>query len=246
MSQEREAVKQRVIKLLNMTVDKGASEAEAMTAMEKAGELMAFYDIQMTELQLKSTRSIKQNTGILKYDRSILGDTCAVVLAQFCDCLVWRSGHSSRGDEQHTFFGLPQDVEVAVRLQAIIRDTIDSETALFRKSSLYQEEVMDHGKTMTRSFIIGMETRINERLRDLIKEKQANINRESRTGTALVLMKIDQVKQEAADLGYTYGVTKGKRYRLSKASFEHGIKKGEGVNLGRMVGNEGLSKIGHL
>ena len=47
---ERDKIKQRIAKLLNRTTDKGASEAEAMQAAERAAELMAHYDIQASEL----------------------------------------------------------------------------------------------------------------------------------------------------------------------------------------------------
>src|SRR5215469_896199 len=58
---ERDRVKQRVAKLLNVTLDKGASENEAMMAAEKAAELMSFYDIEASELSVRSARAIKTN-----------------------------------------------------------------------------------------------------------------------------------------------------------------------------------------
>ena len=40
---ERHKIKERVAKLLNITVDRGATEHEAMQAAERAAELMAHY-----------------------------------------------------------------------------------------------------------------------------------------------------------------------------------------------------------
>src|SRR5215468_7915279 len=55
---ERDKIKQRIAKLLNLTTNKGASEAEAMQSAERAAELMAHYDIQVSELQIKSARAV--------------------------------------------------------------------------------------------------------------------------------------------------------------------------------------------
>ena len=66
---EREKVKEKVAKFLNMTVDRGASESEARTAAEKAAELMAHFDIEISELSLKSARAIQQEVLFKKYGR---------------------------------------------------------------------------------------------------------------------------------------------------------------------------------
>ena len=69
---ERDRIKERVAKLLNLTLDKGASENEAMMAAEKAAELMAFYDIEASELSVRSTRAIKQTVSARKYGKMII------------------------------------------------------------------------------------------------------------------------------------------------------------------------------
>src|SRR5215813_2691007 len=64
---ERDKIKQRIAKLLNITTDKGASEAEAMQAAEGAAELMAHYDIQASELQIKSARAVSKHALVRRY-----------------------------------------------------------------------------------------------------------------------------------------------------------------------------------
>ena len=64
---ERDKIKQRIAKLLNLTTDKGASEAEAMQAAERAAELMAHYDIQASELQIKSARAVSKHALVRRY-----------------------------------------------------------------------------------------------------------------------------------------------------------------------------------
>jgi hypothetical protein len=84
---ERDRVKQRLAKLLNMTLDNGASENEAMMAADKAAELMAFYDIEASELSVRSARAIKQTVRARKYGNMIIGAPVARHIAQLCDCM---------------------------------------------------------------------------------------------------------------------------------------------------------------
>jgi hypothetical protein len=86
---ERDKIKERVAKLLNVTVDRGASENEAMAAAEKAAELMAFYDIEASELSVRSARAIKQTVQARKYGSMIIAAPVAHHIAQLCDCMHW-------------------------------------------------------------------------------------------------------------------------------------------------------------
>jgi uncharacterized protein DUF2786 len=60
VNSERERVKEKIVKLLNVTRERGASENEAMMAAERAAELMAHFDIEATELSIRSTRSAEK------------------------------------------------------------------------------------------------------------------------------------------------------------------------------------------
>ena len=85
---ERDRIKERVAKLLNLTLDKGASENEAIMAAEKAAELMAFYDIEASELSVRSARAIKQTVSARKYGKMIIAAPVAHHVAQLCDCTM--------------------------------------------------------------------------------------------------------------------------------------------------------------
>ena len=115
---ERDWVKQRIAKLLNMTLDNGASENEAMMAADKAAELMAFYDIEASELSVRSARAIKQTVRTRKYGNMIIGAPVARHIAQLCDCMYWGSteetdkhfsqqGQTSKSRRSGVFFMSP-------------------------------------------------------------------------------------------------------------------------------------------
>ena len=90
---ERDWVKQRIAKLLNMTLDNGASENEAMMAADKAAELMAFYDIEASELSVRSARAIKQTVRVRKYGNMIIGAPVARHIAQLSAALARGNTH---------------------------------------------------------------------------------------------------------------------------------------------------------
>jgi len=114
---ERDRTKERVAKLLNLTLDKGASENEAIMAAEKAAELMAFYDIEASELSVRSARAIKQTVSARKYGKTIIAAPVAHHVAQLCDCMYW--GSTEETGKHYTFLGLPADAEIAAYLRGL-------------------------------------------------------------------------------------------------------------------------------
>jgi hypothetical protein len=122
---ERDKIKQRIAKLLNLTTDRGASEAE-MQAAERAAELMAHYDIQASELQIKSARAIAKHAVIRRYGNLRIAVPVARPIAALCDSKYWLD--AERGV---TFFGLPEDAEVAAYLFDLISNTILAEITSF-------------------------------------------------------------------------------------------------------------------
>jgi hypothetical protein len=81
---ERDRVKERVTKLLNMTTDRGATEAEAIQAAERAAELMAQFDIEASELSIREARAIKQTAIVRKYGNLNVAVPCARHIGQLC------------------------------------------------------------------------------------------------------------------------------------------------------------------
>ena len=86
---ERDKVKARIAKLLNMTLDRGASESEALHAAEKAAELMTHYDIEASELAIRASHAIRQAVAERKYGSMYIGRPTARHIAQLCDCMYW-------------------------------------------------------------------------------------------------------------------------------------------------------------
>ena len=109
VSSERERVKEKIVKLLNVTRERGASENEAIMAAQRAAELMTHFDIGASELSIRSARSAEKIAKKRRYGRRHIATSCAHLVAQLCDCMTWH--HPDR----HVFFGLPRDAEIAAQ-----------------------------------------------------------------------------------------------------------------------------------
>ena len=228
---ERDRVKQRVAKLLNITLDKGASENEAMIAAERAAELMAFYDIEASELSVRSARAIKQTVRARKYGNMIIAAPVARHIAQLCDCRYW--GSTEETGKHYTFFGLPADAEIAAYLFDLINNGIVAEVGIYKASPDYLTATGTHGRTLVSSFIAGMEDRICARLDALREEKQSAIQKA--TGRSLVVIKGAQIAEDFKATGIRL-VSSGIRRSTGGSGYTNGQAAGDRLPLSSGVG----------
>jgi hypothetical protein len=204
---ERDRIKERVAKLLNMTVDRGATEHEAMQAAERAAELMAHYDIEASELSIRSVRAIQSSVTVRRYGRMNIAVPAARHVAQLCDCMYWLSTEIDRRDtdlpevwqrRERTivFFGLPADAEIAAYLFDLISNAIGAEIDVYKASEEYRRETEAgvNGRTAVTSFVAGMEGTICSRLDAMRDEKHQAV--QQATGRALVLVKEAQIEED--------------------------------------------------
>jgi Protein of unknown function (DUF2786) len=209
---ERDKIKERVAKLLNMTVDRGTTEAEAIQAAERAAELMAHYDIEASELSNRSARAIKQIATVRKYGSMNIAVPCVHHVAQLCDCMYWLSRETDPRDadlpavwQRQTravvFFGLPEDAEVAAYLFDLVTNAVVAEIEIYKASKDYQREVENgvNRRTAITSFVNGMEETLNSRL-DALRDQKHQAVLEA-TGRALVLVKEAQIEEDFAATG---------------------------------------------
>ena len=228
---ERDRIKERVAKLLNLTLDKGASENEAIMAAEKAAELMAFYDIEASELSVRSARAIKQTVSARKYGKMIIAAPVAHHVAQLCDCMYW--GSTEETGKRYTFFGLPADAEIAAYLFDLISNGIATEVGIYKASSDYLTATGTHGRTLVSSFIAGMEDRICARLDALREQKHSAI--QEATGRSLVVIKAAQIEEDFKATGIRL-VSSGIRRSTSGSGYANGQVAGDMLPLSHGVG----------
>jgi hypothetical protein len=168
-TQELQAVKRKIRALIEKTPENGATESEFMFAMKKVGELLTQYNLSMSEVTLREqvcvtktfqTDSKKRNVtwlatgGMVKllglkywYTRTHIG-------------IVWN------------FFGLEQDVDMALYLCDFLQKAEDTATKEFKRSAIYREFTGSR-IIATNSFANGFGRRINDRLNEMARETEA-------------------------------------------------------------------------
>ncbi len=202
MNEDRARISAKIRALLAKTTENGATEAEAMAAAEKASELMGEYNLSMRDVQDvkdeswgKRARPFGKGSSRRRHYHEVSNSMGAI--AAFCDCKVWVSGG------ELVFFGTQTDTEIAHYMFDMLRETMDREYRRFEKSEAGRREKQygTHGKTMRAAFMLGFVVRVNARLRQMKAEREATMRAASVTGTALVVVKGQELARRFNALG---------------------------------------------
>ncbi|HZC12376.1 MAG TPA: DUF2786 domain-containing protein, partial [Thermoleophilaceae bacterium] len=100
-------VKARIRALAAKTVDRGCSEAEAMAAAAKVGELLDVYGLSMSEVELREEACVQRRFATPGPGRTALRWLLPALL-RFCECRGWTDGR-----RDIVLFGLEPDVQMA-------------------------------------------------------------------------------------------------------------------------------------
>ena len=199
---------ERIRGLRAKTIDQGCTEQEALAAADKVAELLDRYGLSLGEIDLRQQAC--QGFGIESTrKRSGALDECLSSIAQFCDCRAWNE-MSEAGTIRSVFFGLPADVEAARYLYERVAMALQTETAAFQKSHIYDEAGGGRAKS-TRSFRWGLAGGIRTKLLQRKAERTETSIKAS--GRDLVPVKESVVEEELAKLGLNL-TSKSKRGQM--------------------------------
>lgn len=262
-AQELEAVKKRIRALANMTPDKGASEAEALFAMKKVGELLLQYNLSMDMVAVREEPCVTKSFQTGSKHR----DTVWYVyngIQRLCGVKCWMSRYPE--GIKWSFFGLESDVDMAIYLCHIVSSAEVSSLATFKKSDVYKQ-FSGHRKIASNNFLMGFGNRLNTRLLMLAKESEAEEKKAHEYhaeemkargitasddaykthGTALICVeKARRVEEEFKARGPKLRTTRSySKARYSFTAQDAGNAAANNVNLSRPVGN-GTKNAGYL
>ena len=229
-------VMEAIRSLTNVTVDRGATEAEAMAAADKVEQLLKQYNVSLDRVFLGENKCVKaevETEGLRK--RPIQYCVCAI--ADFCDCKCWFQHGINKGLEyrpaSYAFFGMETDIAMAQYLYRLIDQAIDNETIAFQQTPTYVYAIIRR-KTLTTSFQKGMVNRIYKRLSDMAKTRKVGEAKPvAGTGTSLVVVKNQKVELEFAELGMKLRTAQSTGSRIHKGSYEAGQVAGNRIGLNR-------------
>jgi hypothetical protein len=165
---KREALIKQLTKLREMTTAHGCTESEAKVAAEKAQTLMDTYGVTMDEI--KSTAVQEDLCEQLGIDpdpsRKTMHEVlyCSGSVGEYTNTKVWRDG------KKLVFFGLTADVQIAKYLLGVFQTAMDYEFAKYWKTE--REFSTRHGRTARKGFMLGMASRLRDRLRELNRSEE--------------------------------------------------------------------------
>lgn len=240
---ELSKVKARIRALAAKTVQRGCSEAEAMAAAAKVGELLDVYGLSMSEVELREEACVQRRAAFAGPARTALRWIYPALL-RFCECRGWTDG-------RHDFvlFGLEPDVQMAEWLLHVVAQALAHEEARYRAGPAYAAR-RDAPQAVLRSFRYGFADRLSKRLDEMadaraaaMAERRAAADAAAapdgvRAGasTALVVAKERKLDEAFRTLGVRLRTTYSSATVRDRGAFRSGAEAGGRVGLERPVG----------
>lgn len=220
-----EEIKARIVKLLNLSRDRGASEAEAATAMTMATKMMLLHGIKEADLQTsKSVAGRSENTELDRDWQEIIAD----ISGKLFGCLTLFSKSAINGAPVFYYIGRPENHEAAKQTFNFLCDQVER----LYKNGLPRGMSQRDRANFRRTFKFACASRIFHRGLALIEEmKRGEHTQDVAGGTALVVQGyFDKLADEVDE----FLVKTGMNIRMKKAkprSF------GLGTTAGHAAGN---------
>lgn len=233
---QQKKIAARIKGLLAKTVENGATEEEALAAMQKARELMDKYGLTMDAIKADAETIDRQSMKRDDYKTFVIKDRLAMEVARYCDCKVWLS----RKEGTITFFGTEQDRQFAIWLLESLDLFVRNQTVRYMESLGFRNGSGPWDKQ--KGFMLGCIDRINRRLHALSEERN---RQKASNGRSLVVVKMNLVTQAFAKLNMNLRRTSGgKQMRGDGSAFMAGQAAGERASFNRPVnGGNGVRAI---
>ena len=231
-------IQEKIIQLRKIVPENGATEAEAIAALEMAAKLMSKYGVTEEELRgVEFKRDMKSGTysdGIKNQDAA--SKLCASTISAFCEVKCWWS----TGTSSLKFFGLNADVEMAEFLIALVSGSMKRSWKDYLAAGDYDRSVSHHRRYW--SFHYGFAERINTKLRELI---DARSPRDKTTGTDLIIMKSELVVRAMSEMLPDLNLrrTTSRGTKLNRSDYVQGQMAGDKVNLSRPIQQKAGTKF---
>lgn len=175
-----EEIKARIVKLLNLSRDRGASEAEAATAMTMATKMMLLHGIKESDLQTSKAVAGRSETTELERDwQEIIADISGKLFG--CMTLL---GKSLNGAPMFYYIGRPENHDAAKQTFNFLCDQVER----LYKNGLPRGMSQRDRANFRRTFKYACASRIYHRGMGLIEEmKRGEHTQDVAGGTALVV-----------------------------------------------------------
>ena len=217
-------IKAKLFKLLNVTTDRGTSEAEAATAMSMATRLMIAHGISQDELRQSAFVAGRSEQTQLDHDWQELCAGAAGALVGCTTIIVTNRVTKERG---FYFVGRPENHKAAGDLFNFLADQVER----LYKVNLVPGMTQSARANFRRTFKFACASRVRHRAAQLVEEmKRGELSVGTGTNALVVQGHFDKLKEETdAFLAGTVKLDKPKKQRPRAG--------GIGTNAGLMAGN---------
>lgn len=183
-------IKNKIRALMNMTVENGATEAEAFSAMKIVGKLLTEYNLSMDEFSVRKEICVTEfySTNNKHMNEQVM---VAAGIAKFCSVKVWMN-RTANGINIY-FFGLEPDVQMAIYLTSMIGSVYQNEFNAFKASDIYRNYT-GHRRVMASNFQKGYASKINARLGEMMNAQKQSVAQSG--STALVVVEKSKFVEE--------------------------------------------------
>jgi len=236
---DRNEIIAKIKALLAKTTENGATEAEMMSALDKASAMMDAYDITDADVQ-----DAKDAAVVMHADPADLKDPHSIkwrltyAVGEFCGVQIFRPRHATG----LKVVGMPSDVQFAGWLLDTLADFVFAE--------LYAHLIgccapQGERRTIIRSFVEACCDRITDRLLELVERSKAA---HTSNGRELVIVKDAAIKAFMKDQGMRVRTCGGySSANINFAAQAAGRAAGDRARLGRPVtGAASVLRIGRL
>jgi hypothetical protein len=221
-------VLERVKKMIALGNDAAATEAERETALRMAYNLLAKYNLSISDLPSDQDNEARERQDVVisadRWARSL-----AQAVAKLFFCKYFYSGTGTSGKDKHCFVGRQSNVITARYMSEFLIKSVKREA-----TGRYKSPTSPQG----RSFCVGTVDSIRKRVEEMIKT-----DTESTPGTALVLASLHQREADAnskwlKQAGLSLTTSKARADNSLRASaFYDGREYGKTVSLNQQVKN---------
>lgn len=236
MNDDREKLLTKLQALLEMTERNGCTEAEAALAADHAARLMQKHGLSLADLKAASPTDVCCLEGLKGGKRHTHEVQWTVpIIARFTQTRTWltksvlkRSKAKKQIEVVIQFFGIKNDVAIAIFLAKTFQQALDLEWTRYwtkaRAITLFTEHAARKG------FMIGMTDRLNDRLNEMIRQREIQGTSENDC-RAIVVLKEDVIAKAFADLGVKFdSKVRNTSHRIDPMAYRAGHEAGAGVS----------------
>lgn len=211
----RKSLIEKIKALLSKTVANGCTEAEAMSALEKARQMMAAHEVDPADIAAGGEECVRESRTAS--DRDKIREALATAVGEFCGCQAWIGAF-----ETVTFFGFEGDALFSHWLLDMLADFVARELAHYLERT-WKPGTPRVRRTESNGFVVGCTGRIAYRLFELANPDKAR--------TAIVQANLKKTGIVLHDRSSRFRNADDKARRA-------GVAAGDGAQFNRPVGDD--------